>query len=148
MLGHEAFGVDISDWAITNADEDVKQYVGLTAVFRGNLERKFDWIIAKDVLEHVPYASHTIRELMNCATRGMFAVVPLSMFDGNPYIIKEYEKDVTHIQRCKLLTWVEMFLQPGWRVEAAYRVLGVKDNWYKLGWERGNGFITARRIKE
>ena len=78
---------------------------------------------------------------------GMFAVVPLALFDGQRYVIEEYEKDVTHVQRLALLTWVKFFLRHDWRVECTYRVPGIKDNYYKPGWEYGNGFITARRIK-
>ncbi len=112
------------------------------------LTEEFDWIVAKDVLEHITYVSYTVRELLRVARRGVFAVVPLSPFDGAPYVVADYERDVTHVQRHKLGTWMEMFFLPGWSVEGSYRVPGVKDNWYKDGWEKGNGFITARRIGE
>jgi hypothetical protein len=83
-------------------------------------------------------------KLMSIAQRGVFAVVPLSQFNGGKYVVEEYERDITHCQRLNLTTWVDMFLCPGWKVEASYRVPGVKDNYSK--WDKGNGFITARRI--
>lgn len=137
MEGIEAFGTDISKWAIDNAPEEVKPFLNCS-----NLEH--DWIIAKDVLEHMPYVQGSINFLMQAAKKGLFVVVPLSKFDNSRYVVKEYEMDVTHVQRLSLLSWVNMFLRPGWRVEAGYRVPGVKDNYKQFEW--GNGFITVRRI--
>ena len=147
-LGYDAFGVDISHWAIDNADEETKPYLECVTHGSPYLEGKYDWIIAKDVLEHVQFVDLVIPHLMSMATEGIFAVVPLSRFDRGRYIIEDYEKDVTHIQRWKLTTWASMFMNVGWCVELAYRVPGVKCNYYKPGWESGNGFITCRRIKE
>jgi hypothetical protein len=74
-------------------------------------------------------------------------VVPLSAARGEPYVVPDYEKDVTHIHRMTLIDWAFLFARPGWSIELAYRIPGVKDNYYKSGWEKGNGFITCRRIK-
>lgn len=145
-LGHDAYGIDISEWAIRNADEETKPFLNWDNNSPPFLPREFDWIIAKDVLEHVEYVSHVINYLMEVAGKGMFVVVPLSWFDGGCYIIDEYEKDTTHIQRHPLFVWAELFIRPGWQVEASYRVKGVKDNYAQ--YKRGNGFITARRINE
>lgn len=147
-LGYSAYGYDVSQWAIANADETVSKY--LTESINGafNDQYSYDWIIAKDVLEHVEYVDYVVTDLLRYARKGVFAVVPLSDFDSTEYVIKEYEADITHIQRCTLMTWMQKFLRPGWAVTGQYRVPGVKDNYYKLGWEKGNGFITARRIVE
>lgn len=145
-MGYNAWGYDISKWALDNADEVASPYLihnDLTIWSHG-----FDWVIAKDVLEHVEYISSVVDSLLDMAYKGVFVVVPLSMFKDCDYIIGDYEKDVTHIHRMNLAMWAEMFMRPGWSVEASYRVVGIKDNWYKDGWERGNGFITARRIVE
>jgi hypothetical protein len=146
-LGYEAYGADISEWAIDHADENVIPFLHRIDRSPPVLGLRYDWVIAKDVLEHIPYVHYAVKELMQAARKGVFVVVPLSLFDGNPYVIADYEKDVTHCQRHKLLTWIGMFLQPGWSVEAAYRVKGIKDAWYKPGWERGNGFLCARRVE-
>lgn len=146
-LGYTAFGYDVSEWAIQNADEVVKEYVTCLpeiAFGRG----MYDWVIAKDVLEHIEYIERTIGDLVLAVKKGIFIVVPLSMYEGTPYVIAEYEADMTHVQRRPLMNWARMFMKIGWSVEMSYRVPGIKDNWYKPGWERGNGFITARRIVE
>ena len=144
-LGYEAFGYDTSEWALKNCDEAARPYLG--GYHNGDpfyVHHRFDWVIAKDVLEHVEYVEGVINRLMGQATCGVFAVVPLSKFDKGKYVVEEYEKDVTHLQRFTLPTWAAMFIRPGWRVEASYRVPGVKDNYAQH--EYGNGFITARRV--
>lgn len=142
-LGYEAFGVDVSEWAIDNIDLEVEPYCILVSDLLP-VHLRYDWVIAKDVLEHVPLVKNTIARLMDAADKGVFVVVPLSQFDNSRYVIEEYEADVTHIQRKTLSTWMSMFIRPGWSVEASYRVRGIKDNY--AAHEIGNGFITARRI--
>lgn len=140
QLGHIAYGIDVSKWAIENQDPEVDQFVMCDTEFAG----EYDWVVAKDVLEHVPEVEQTIDNLMSGANKGVFVVVPLSLFNGEPYIVADYEKDVTHLHRLCLSSWAKMFMRPGWSVEARYLLDGVKGNYAK--WERGNGFITARRI--
>lgn len=139
-LGYYGWGIDASAWAIDNCDPAVRNYVDLS----DKVVAKYDWIIAKDVLEHVNGVQACIDNLCNRAQKGVFAVVPLSLFDGSPYIVSAYEEDVTHIHRLSLGTWAGMFMRPEWAVTGAYRMAGVKDNY--ASWERGNGFLTARRI--
>jgi hypothetical protein len=142
QLGYDAFGCDVSPWAIQNCDPRVERYVfcgrhpGLT----------HDWIIAKDVLEHVPDIADTINNLRGYARRGLFVVVPLSIHNGSCYVVPDYELDVTHINRWTLPMWAAMFMQQGWSVEARYFVDGVKMNYVQ--YPRGNGFITCRRIPQ
>lgn len=145
-MGYDARGVDVSQWAIENADDAVKKYVDECPHNKLGV-RLYDWVLAKDVLEHVPDAVEAVANLMHTAKKGVFAVVPLSLSDGERYVIKCYEKDVTHIHRLPLPMWVAMFARPGWEVTASYRVRGVKDNYWRPGMEMGNGFITARRCE-
>lgn len=146
QLGHMAYGYDLSRWAIENADPEIRAVV--TDDTEAALSVHYDWIIAKDVLEHVEYVEWNVSRLLNVARRGVFVVVPLSPYDGTKYVIEEYERDVTHVQRMTLLSWMKLFIRRDWSTEAAYRIPGIKDNYYKPGWEKGNGFITARRIVE
>lgn len=142
----EAQGWDVSEWAIRNADEATRPYLHLAADSPPLLANEFDFVIAKDVLEHIPQVADTITDLMRVASVAVFAVVPLSAVDNQPYVVADYEKDVTHVHRLTLASWARMFMRPGWRVEAAYRLKGVKDNY--ATWENGNGFITARRCEK
>lgn len=140
-LGYHGWGHDISQWALENADESVKEF--LITNWATILANSFDWVVAKDVLEHVQQAADTITDLMNIARVGVFAVVPLG-YGKDGYIVPEYDLDVTHIHRFTLPTWASLFVRPGWSVMMAYRVLGIKDNYSQ--YTTGNGFITARRI--
>lgn len=147
FLGYDAHGVDVSKWAIENADIEVKKYCKLLKDDPVEHWEDVDWVIAKDVLEHVEFVEQMITNLMDHVTKGIFVVVPLTEHDKfGKYVIEEYEKDITHIQRYTLPTWAKFFMRPGWKVECAYRLPGVKDNYKK--WEYGNGFITCKRIFE
>lgn len=140
-LGYEAYGMDISTWALENSDEIARRYLNHVDMVPN--AARYKWIIAKDVLEHVPNVNAIIMDLLCRADWGVFAVVPLSPEDKEPYAIPEYEKDVTHIHRLTLASWARKFIRPRWSVEASYRVPGVKDNWAFCA--MGNGFITCRR---
>ncbi len=142
-MEYKAWGLDVSEWAVANADPEIEPFVMLA---QGDWASEFDWIIAKDVLEHVENLQNTIDDLMAHARVGVFAVVPLSMVDGEPYIVSEYEQDVTHIHRLSLGTWAAKFMRPGWSVEGRYMLPWIKANWYREGWEWGNGFLVARRV--
>jgi hypothetical protein len=136
-----SFGVDCSEWAIKNCDSEIKDYVRCIKHF--HQLGQYDWIIAKDVLEHIGDLNTCIVSLMSSAVKGIFVVVPLVGDDGS-YEVPEYEQDVTHIHRLSLNGWAEKFMGPGWAVTAQYRLPGVKDNYSQYAW--GNGFITCRRI--
>ena len=147
ILGFDSWGVDVSEWAISNADPEVREYVSL-----GWPAGQMDWIIAKDVLEHIP--THSIEQVVEQlfqARKGIFVVVPLGHRDSPNdkwrYVVPEYEADVTHVVRWSLDAWVKLFLKhmpAGWEISASYRIKGIKDNYSQ--WEKGNGFITLRKI--
>lgn len=141
-LGVDAYGIDCSAWAVKHCDPFVRGRLTCTT----EIPRGFDWIIAKDVLEHVPNVADVIADMMDKARIGVFVVVPLSDMDGYPYVEESYEKDVTHIHRLSLPTWARFFARTGWKVELSYRVKGIKDNYAHVA--AANGFITARRIFE
>lgn len=142
-MGYDAWGYDISKWAIDNADETVREYLTHNLFDQVPMVRhRFDWIIAKDVLEHVQGLSFTVDAIKDRVRKGVFAVVPLA--HGKHYDVPEYEEDVTHVHRRSLQWWVSLFQQTGWSVEARYRVEGIKDNYAHF--PTGNGFIVARRL--
>lgn len=143
-MAYDAWGYDISQWALENADEAVKEF--LICNQSTILADSFDWVIAKDVLEHIGIGELGVAiDLMKCAARkGLFVVVPLASNTVFRYDVPEYELDVTHIHRMSLNWWVGKFFQTGWSVEARYRVNGIKDNYSQ--YPTGNGFIVARKL--
>jgi SAM-dependent methyltransferase len=98
-LGRSAFGVDISEYAVKNADPEVKEFVGQE--IPGGFH--FDYVIAKDVLEHMPLED-ILRFLDSLDASNIFVVVPLG--DGTRYHVPAYELDKTHIVR-QPLEWLD-----------------------------------------
>lgn len=144
-LSFVARGYDISEWALSHCDPEVSDAV--SAVWPP--VHDVDWIIAKDVLEHVPVYSitQTIRQIAEVANKGVFIVVPLAGGLGQKYVVPEYEADVTHVLRWPLDQWVDEFIDAfdhNWEISCRYRIAGIKDNY--ASFDKGNGFITCRRI--
>ena len=144
--GYAGFGGDISRWAILNADPEVKPYVEVA----DRVRYAVDWIISKDVLEHVPEAEllEIIPNFMQCARRGIFIVVPLSAEVDGCYVVPEYEEDLTHVIRWPMSKWidlVEKFNDERFTVWRNFHVPGIKDNYRHFA--EGNGFIFLERKK-
>ena len=146
-LGYIAHGYDSSQWVIDHCDPLVASHVSTT----WDNHQVFDWVIAKDVLEHLDFLAlqPTLRQLAAAARNGLFIVVPLAPTFGQPYTVPEYDKDPTHSIRMDLHEWVNQLEYTlghrDWTFEYGYRVAGVKDNYY-LTHPEGNGFLTARRL--
>lgn len=145
-LGHDAYGVDASSWAVANCDETVRGKVFLT---NNQPFTKPDWIIAKDVMEHLTMdeVAETLLKFAKQANKGVFIVVPLANGHASKYVVPEYEEDVTHVIRWPLWRWVQechIAFEEKWEVSARYRIKGIKDNYSQFA--KGNGFITIRKI--
>lgn len=144
-LGHDCVGVDISKYAIENADVSIREKLQLLEISDAHLKiaaMRKDVIVCKDVLEHVPYEciDDLVKSFCLCAPK-LFAVVPLSA--NGKYVIPDYEKDVTHIIREEAVWWKQVFELAGYKVDFSTRVKGVKDNW--AHYPNGNGFFLCTR---
>ncbi len=146
LLGYSAFGVDCSEWAIANADDGARPYIRLDSGIPTFAE--YDWLIAKDVLEHIPGEDlvEVLSALGNQVKRGFLIAVPLSHAVGEGYVINQYERDITHVQRLTLEEWGRLVADcvgDSFTVSWTYRLPGLKDNYAHIA--RGNGFIVGRR---
>ncbi len=105
--GINAFGVDISKWAIENCDADVVDYVSNNIE---DLPSNFDHVFSKDVLEHIPMEElvKTIPRLLNLCVESAIFIVPLARCEGGEYIYPNDELDKTHIHRKTLQGWVDL----------------------------------------
>jgi cyclopropane fatty-acyl-phospholipid synthase-like methyltransferase len=142
LLGIESYGTDISKYAIDHVDTDIKDFCRL--VTDDNLtpfNRTFDWIITKDVLEHM--TSHHIDAFFKNYTdksNKMFHVIPLG--DEGKFRIPEYHLDKSHIQINNEEWWENLFNSYGWKIKSLkYRTPGIKENWSEHH-PKGNGFFT------
>jgi len=139
ILGYNCYGVDISSYAISVCDPEVRDKVSLLGP--EGITEHFDVVISKDVLEHVEYErlEETVKNIrQNC--QRLFVIVPLAK-DGK-YIAQEYELDVTHVIREDAFWWKETFERCGFKnVEMFYRINGIKDNWSH--YNEANGFFLC-----
>ena len=145
LLHKIAYGVDISEYAVSCVPNEIKPYIqtiesGKDIPLQNN--EKYDYTIAKDVLEHVPYEylDSVVSQLRKC-TKKLFVAVPLG--ENGKYIIPSYEQDETHHIRESLEWWEHKFSNAGFTtVYKDYKIKNIKSNWSK--WEKGNGFFILQ----
>lgn len=147
ILGIDAYGCDISKYAISNVDSDVKKFCfcieeNQKSIFLNN---SYDWLITKDVLEHMTEVAidHLLSEAYKYAGK-MFHVIPLGNLDNN-FVIPEYHYDPSHIQIQTKEWWTNKFKQHGWSVTRFdYFVPYIKENW-TTKYKYGNGFFVLEK---
>jgi 2-polyprenyl-3-methyl-5-hydroxy-6-metoxy-1,4-benzoquinol methylase len=141
LLGKNAYGVDVSEYAIQNCHPKVKDYVSVIDTLE-QLTGGWDLIIAKDVLEHIPKNDVPVvlsEFRRRCKT--IFVAVPLG--DGNRYRIREYEMDITHVVRETEEWWLTTIVDAGFKINYFdYEFGHLKENWTKPH-PFGNAFIVG-----
>ncbi len=142
ILDIKAYGVDISQYAIDTADSEVREYCRLISTNNAlPFQQKFDWIITKDVIEHM--SEDTLDDFLKTSrisSASSFHVVPLGTGD-NHYVVPAYDLDITHTLAKPEDWWINKFKQAGWKLKSfSYHVPGVKENWTSQ-YEKGNGFF-------
>lgn len=145
LLGFETYGTDISQYAIEHADTEIKDFVRLvTADNPTPFNRSFDWVVTKDVLEHMDTESlHTFFEKYSDVSEKQYHVIPLG--DQGKFRIPEYHLDKSHIQIHSEDWWENLFNQYGWKIKSLkYKTTGIKENWSEHH-PKGNGFFTLVR---
>lgn len=124
-IGYRAFGYDISKWAIENCDPEVKGMV-----WNEPPESAVDWIIMKDVAEHIPLnqISGVMAKVAQLAHRGVLIIVPLTYVRDQPYIREEDNLDKTHVVRWTLLDWMSFLDKffPGFIISVSYHIPDIK----------------------
>lgn len=146
ILDVETYGVDLSPYAIDQAPAEVRH---ACRVVKGcgdpdAFERDYDWMISKDVFEHISEAD--LRVLLAVArphVKRMFAVIPLGVSDtGANFVVPDYDKDITHITARTAGWWSRLFTECGWTVDRfSHTFKGVKENWTGA-WPEGNAFFV------
>jgi SAM-dependent methyltransferase len=148
LLDVDAYGVDVSDYAIDRVDPQVR---GLCTRIAGPQDtlcfnRDYDWLVSKDVFEHL--TEPQLVELLQGARgriKHMFSAIPIGRDDGTGFVIPEYDRDVTHVTVRPLHWWITLFQENGWNVDSAtHSFRGVKDSW-TAAWPHGNAFFVLSR---
>ena len=151
MHGINAYGYDASEYATSEAPEEIKNYCFCEknyTIEKVLFENNINFVISKDVFEHLEEDSliKLLWNIKNSGVNSIYVVVPISKFDNEKYIIQSYENDKTHILR-KSAEWWEATLMSNldFEIIMSSRIHGpVKENWTKTH-KDGNLFILLKR---
>ena len=141
LLGKEAHGVDVSEYAVTNCHPKVKDYLTVVDTAE-DIKGGWDLIIAKDVLEHIPKEEiPSVLAALRRRCKTIFVAVPLG--DGTRYRIREYEMDITHVTKEPEEWWLTTLVEAGFKIKYFdYEFGHLKENW-TVPHPYGNAFIVA-----
>jgi SAM-dependent methyltransferase len=142
LLNRDARGVDISEYAIESAPVEIKRFVCLTDENCTDLDGHYDWVIAKDTLEHISYNKiDNVLKRLRVICDKMFCIIPLG--DGEKYIESDNNVDVTHFIKESLEWWNTKFENTGFVVEkSCYDMKGMKQRYDKR--KKGHGFFILK----
>lgn len=137
ILGRQAYGEDISEYAVQNCHPKVKEYVSTPT------ENIFDLLICKDVLEHVQVEDIPgVLQKFKKKSNQFFFTIPLGDYDR--FRIREYEVDVTHVTKKDEEWWINIFRDNGFILkEFSYSLGSIKEKWIH-DFPYGNGFFILK----
>jgi cyclopropane fatty-acyl-phospholipid synthase-like methyltransferase len=145
LLDINAYGVDISEYAIRKSDSDIEEFLTLIADTDDQaIYKNYSHVIAKDVFEHMN-ESQIRCVLENWAAQGskVFFAVPIASVDDGNFVIPQMHNDITHITIKSKEWWEDLVIQSGYDLQFSnYRMHGLKDNWF-TNYPKGNVFIYA-----
>jgi 2-polyprenyl-3-methyl-5-hydroxy-6-metoxy-1,4-benzoquinol methylase len=96
--GVEAWGVDISEYAIAHAPDNVRPYCKVGSITE-ELDRRYDLIACIEVAEHLP------EELADLAIANLTAHTDCVLFSSTP----DHVEDPTHLNVKPAEYWLELF---------------------------------------
>jgi SAM-dependent methyltransferase len=141
LLGKDAHGVDVSEYAVSKCQPKVKDYLTVIESVE-DIKGGWDLIVAKDVLEHIPKEElPNVLSALRRRCKYLFIGVPLG--DGVRYRIREYEMDITHVVREPEEWWLTTIVDSGFKIKYFdYQFGHLKENW-TTNHPHGNAFIVA-----
>lgn len=113
-LGVEAYGVDVSEYAIANVREDVRSFcrvASLTEAFPNDLPQHYDLVVTIEVLEHL-YAEDGKKAIANLCRRA-----DTVLFSSTPDDFEER----THVNVQQREYWAKLFFEQGFTDDINYR---------------------------
>lgn len=145
MMSLDAYGFDISSWAIQNCDDSVRSYV--STELRTD-PMSYDFVIAKDVMEHLTREQlmEVLPKLWTACRKAMLVIVPLTGQDGGPYLCPKDEKDSSHKIRWTLTSWLKFLESIDRRsvVQGSFYVPELKNA--NVAYDGSCGFFVLKRF--
>lgn len=142
--GVNAWGYDISEWAVNNCHPDAKHRVHTTIQ-----HRFYDHVFCKDTLEHIEpvILASMLMDLLPMIGKSMLIIVPLAETKGGKYLRKEDNLDATHVIRWPLEEWMS-FVQScingeQFTLSSSWHVPGLKPT--SLSFLKSCGFLMLRK---
>lgn len=141
LLGYPTHGVDVSEYAIGEADKDVAKYLHLVEPCSNDFPYA-QHMVCKDVLEHIPYEDIDAQlETLRSKCENIFAIMPLAK--NNKYIIPAYELDKSHHIRETGEWWHDRFRNAGFfNINVTTNLGPFKANWQDVN-DEGNLLIVG-----
>lgn len=138
IIGCDAYGEDISEYAVENSHPNVKPYITLPN------DKKYDLLICKDVLEHIEVEDiPDVLDKFKSKSNQFFFTIPLG--DADRFRIREYEVDITHVTKKDEEWWIDMFKLHGLKLEKfSYNFGSIKEKWVN-SYPYGNGFFVLSK---
>ena len=138
IIGCDAYGEDISEYAVNNCHPEVEEYISLPN------EKKYDLLICKDVLEHIEVKDIPgVLENFKDKSHQFFFTIPLG--DKDRFRIREYEVDITHVTKKDEEWWINMFESQGFKLNKfSYQFGSIKKKWIDQ-YPYGNGFFVLQK---
>jgi len=104
----EAYGIDISQYAIENADPLAKPYVILGSILDlPYKDQEFDLVLCYDVLEHLDEEEVLVGIKEACRVSSKIVAIKC------PFIVYDWDRDKSHIGIKPKEVWIERFKQNG-----------------------------------
>ncbi len=132
LLGVEAYGIDISSYAVDNSPHEITQFLKCVEPYSNNFISS-DLILCKDVLEHIPYEGIDQQlDILRSKCKSIFALIPLA--ENGKYLISAYELDQSHYIRESMEWWQNRFIKAGFERCNYTTDLGP----FKMSWQQAN----------
>ncbi len=131
LLQVDAWGVDISEYAISKAPREVLSYIKHIKPYEDTW-KYCEHLICKDILEHIPYDHIDIQmEILRSKCKTIFAIIPVGK--NGKYIIPAYELDESHYIRESVKWWKDKFhTHSFFNIEVTTDLGPFKANWQNI----------------
>ena len=149
LLGFDAYGIDISSYAIENTHELAKGCCkkATAKTYKDCDLGAFSHVISKDVFEHIPENElPEIFEMLSNLGSSLFSIIPLGIDDtSNKFVIESYHNDLSHIT-IKSKIWWENLISKYFPnvIFSEYKFKGCKTVWTNQ-FAKGNLFLYATK---
>lgn len=127
----EAYGFDISEYAIETADASVKEFLQVCSITDYEFDRSYDVVLCLDVFEHCPEedVKAFLKKAHDHCNHGIIASIPLETHEDD---------DPSHINIKPREWWHKTFL------EAGFSHSGGWDEFQEMG--NNDPFIKAAKV--